>query len=280
MELFKEGIETMDEALEIYHKNLDKVVPWSELEKTIEKLDEFRKDYSTEASKLIGEIKTKMMNGMDSYFGATQSVYEWCTYSIGVLGVYKKMYIGKMNQSKFNVQRELLLKVLQAGIDQMEEGKDSLMKCSGEFNNSAGDLTSLNHRLESDFQEKSEYFQRQLFRIRLTAYGSAAPFGLLGLAIAAGVTQGKIIPELKKKMESLQKFYKASTDLVTNAFKDIDETKKKLEDEIKVMGDLKSKTKETKTYVEMDNEEAMKEFIVEAVDELIKHCKEYRERHQ
>lgn len=279
LDVAKEGIETIDKALDLYNKVLDKIVPWDELNKTIAKLDQFRSDYSKEAAALIGDVKTKMMDGMDAYFRATQSVYEWCGLTIRLLGTYKKLFTGNMDQKKFNSQRTLLLKVLGDGIDKMDKGQKELGDSSSSFNGAAGKLTSLNHRLETDFNEKSEYYQAQITRIRLVAYGSAAPFGLFGIAIAAGVVEGKLIPELNAKMRSIETFYQDTTKIVKDAFKDIDTTKLKLKEEIRVIGNLKEQTEETKIYIEMDDDPAMKEIIVDAVDALIAHCQDYRKRH-
>lgn len=265
--------------MDLYNKILDKIVPWAELNQTITKLDKYRSDYSKEAAALIGEVKTLMMDGMDAYFRATQSVYEWCGLAIKLLNTYTTLFKGKMNQSKFNAQRVLLLKVLEDGIKKMENGQKQLGDSSSSFNNAAGKLTSLNHRLATDFNQNSEYYQSQISRIRAVAYGAAAPFTFLGLSIAAGVVEGKLIPELRTKMASIEKWYKDVTAEVQNSFKNIDDTKAKLKEEIRHIGDLKVQTETTKTMVELDDTPELKEEILGSVADLIKKCKEYQTRH-
>lgn len=76
METIKDGIETTEKALELYDKLVDRVIPWDEFKKTLSELDEFRKEYSTESSELIGETKTLVLNGMDEYRSASRNVYE------------------------------------------------------------------------------------------------------------------------------------------------------------------------------------------------------------
>lgn len=279
LEVAKEGIDTLDKGIDLYNKILDKVVPWSELNQTITKLDKYRSDYSKEAAALIGEIKTKMMDGMDAYFRATQSVYEWCGLAVRLLTTYTTLFKGQMNQGKFNAQRTLLLKVLDDGIKKMTDGQKQLGDSSSSFNVAAGKLTSLNHRLATDFSQNSEYFQSQISRIRAVAYASAAPFTLLGLSIAAGVVEGKLIPELKAKMASIEKWYKDVTAEVEKSFKNIDDTKAKLKEEIRHIGDLKVQTETTKTYIELDDTPEMKEEVLTSVADLIKKCKEYQNRH-
>lgn len=279
MEVAKEGIETLDKGIDVYNKILDKVVPWEELNKTITKLDKYRSDYSKEAAELIGEVKTKMLDGMDAYFRATQSVYEWCGLAIKLLNTYTTLFKGQMNQSKFSAQRTLLLKVLDNGLEKMSAGQKQLGDSSSSFNVAAGKLTSLNYRLATDFSENSEYYKSQISRIRAVAYGAAAPFTLLGLSIAAGVVEGKLIPELKAKMASIEKWYKEVTVEVQNSFKNIDETKAMLKQEIRQIGDLRVQTDVTKTMVEMDDSPDLKKEVLASVADLIKKCKEYQTRH-
>lgn len=279
IEVAKEGIDAVDKALDLYNKIFDKIVPWEELNKTIAKLDQYRQDYSKEAAALIGTVKTLMLNGMDNYFSATQSVREWCQLTIPLLNAYLGLFTGEMNQGKFNAQRTLLLKVLNDGILKMEKAQKDLYTSSSSFNDASGKLTSLKHRLETDFNQNSEYYKSQISRIRAVAYGSAAPFGLFGIAIAAGVVEGKLIPELNAKMKSIEVFYGNVQGLVQQSFKDIDSTKAKLKEEIRVIGDLKVQTDETKTFIELDNEPALKQTVVDSVKALIAKCKAYIARH-
>lgn len=279
IEIAKEGIDAVDKALDLYNKVFDQIVPWKTLNETIEKLDKFRQDYSQEAANLIGNTKTLMMDGMDAYFRATQSVYEWCGLAVPLLKAYKKLYEGAMNQGKFTAQRTLLLKVLDDGIAKMEKAQDELAASSKSFNDSAGKLTSLKRRLQTDFDEKSEYFQHQVSELRKKAYIGAAFAGPFGLAIAAGVVEGKYIPELKAKMKNIQKFYDELQSTVAKSFVDIDETKAKLKEEIRIIGDLKTQTEETRTFIGLDDTPELKSTIIESVDSLIKKCTDYRTRH-
>lgn len=77
IETVKTGIKTAHEALDLYDRVIDRVVPWKEFNETLVELDRFRKDYSIESAALIGEIKTLMMDGIDAYGAASQNVYEW-----------------------------------------------------------------------------------------------------------------------------------------------------------------------------------------------------------
>lgn len=85
------------------------------------------------------------------------------------------------------------------------------------------------------FQKKNSYFQSQVDKIRKEAYAGvvAGPFGLIiSYSIAAGVVEGKLIPELKNKLKSVQNFFTTLSNTVKQANKDIDAAKLKLTTEI------------------------------------------------
>lgn len=216
---------------------------------------------------------------MDAYFRAVQSVYEWCGLTIPLLQIYNKLFTGSMNQGKFNAQRALLLKVLGDGIQKMEKAQDELAASSRSFNSAAGKLTSLKKRLESDFDERSEYFENKKKDLRMKAYIGSAFAGPFGLAIAAGVVEGIYVPQLKQKMKNIQDFYHDLLRTIEKTFKEIDQTKTKLKEEIRIIGDLKTKTEQTKTLMELDNTPELKDSIVESVNNLINKCEDYRKRH-
>ncbi|HCS2074616.1 TPA: hemolysin HlyE, partial [Shigella sonnei] len=104
--------------------------------------------------------------------------------------------------------------VLDDGITKLNEAQKSLLVSSQSFNNASGKLLALDSQLTNDFSEKSSYFQSQVDKIRKEAYAGAAagvvagPFGLIiSYSIAAGVVEGKLIPELKNKLKSVQSFF-------------------------------------------------------------------------
>lgn len=73
----QESIETVDADLTLHHRVLDQLIPWGTMDETITELDEFRGNYSDEGGDLIGQIEKLGLDGMDTYFGATEAIYEW-----------------------------------------------------------------------------------------------------------------------------------------------------------------------------------------------------------
>ena len=259
VEVVKNAIETADGALDLYNKYLDQVIPWQTFDETIKELSRFKQEYSQAASVLVGDIKTLLMDSQDKYFEATQTVYEWCGVATQLLAAYILLF-DEYNEKKASAQKDILIKVLDDGITKLNEAQKSLLVSSQSFNNASGKLLALDSQLTNDFSEKNSYFQSQVDKIRKEAYAGAAagvvagPFGLtISYSIAAGVVEGKLIPELKNKLKSVQSFFTTLSNTVKQANKDIDAAKLKLTTEIAAIGVIKTETETTRFYVDYDD---------------------------
>lgn len=258
VEVVKNAIETADGALDLYNKYLDQVIPWQTFDETIKELSRFKQEYSQAASVLVGDIKTLLMDSQDKYFEATQTVYEWCGVATQLLAAYIFLF-DEYNEKKASAQKDILIKVLDDGITKLNEAQKSLLVSSQSFNNASGKLLALDSQLTNDFQKK-QLFQSQVDKIRKEAYAGAAagvvagPFGLIiSYSIAAGVVEGKLIPELKNKLKSVQNFFTTLSNTVKQANKDIDAAKLKLTTEIAAIGEIKTETETTRFYVDYDD---------------------------
>ncbi|ENM6768417.1 hemolysin HlyE, partial [Escherichia coli] len=76
---------------------------------------------------------------------------------------------------------------------------------------------------------------------------------IISYSIAAGVVEGKLIPELKNKLKSVQNFFTTLSNTVKQANKDIDAAKLKLTTEIVAIGEIKTETETTRFYVDYDD---------------------------
>lgn len=276
--IVKEGIETVDLVLDLYDKEMDRLIPWDAFNETIVELDKFRKDYSAESAALIGDIKGLMMDGMDAYFVASQSVYEWTSLVQSLLTMYQLLFNGH-DQNKAKAQKELLVRVLDDGFHRMTEAQGELVKCSASFNSAAGNLTALHSRFEVEFDEKSEFFKTKITQIRTGAYASGAWYGFVGLSIAVGMVEGKIIPQLKEKMAAIKQYYDDLKEKIVQAFKNIDDIKKILKTEVQRIGAIKVQAKDTQVFVNFDDQPELRDSIKGSIQKLIAHCDAYRQRH-
>ncbi|HCD6881516.1 TPA: hemolysin E, partial [Escherichia coli] len=96
-------------------------------------------------------------------------------------------------------------------------------------------------------------------------------------SIAAGVVEGKLIPELKNKLKSVQSFFTTLSNTVKQANKDIDAAKLKLTTEIAAIGEIKTETETARFYVDYDD--LMLSLLKEAAQKMINTCNEYQKRH-
>ena len=283
VDVVKGSIDAADKALDLYNKVLDQVIPWDSFEKAMKELTRYQNDYSKEAAALVGEIKTLLMNSLDKYFEATQNIYEWCGISSQLLTAYLTLF-EQYDEKKAAVQKDILLEVLGSGLTKMTAAQTSLQSSSESFNTASGKLLALETQLSNDFNEKSVFFENQVSKLRKEAYGGAAAgiaAGLFGLiisySIAAGVLEGKLIPELTKKLKSVQAFFTNIKNEVTKANQDINTTKAKLAEEISVIGDMKITTETTQFYVKYDD--LMLSLLKDSANSLILQCNDYQKRH-
>lgn len=198
--------------------------------------------------------------------------------AIPLLKAYIKLF-NTYNEVNAGAQRSMLLQVLDSGMKKLGDSQEELKKSSRSFNNVAGKLVELNTRFEFEFNEKSEFVQTKITQVRIGAYTGGALFGIPGVTIAYFVAEGKLIPELMKKLESIQKFYDTLRDKADKAGEQIEDTKKILQREVHEIGEIKTKTGSTKSFVELDYIKDLKDEVIASANELIDGCKEYRKRH-
>lgn len=283
VKIIDDSINAADKALDLYNKVVDQVVPWNAFEETIKEIERFKDEYSTEASTLVGETKTLLLDAQDKYFQSSQSVYRWCGLTLQLMPVFiKSLDIPEQAET----QRTIITKVLDDGIQKIEVAIDLLGKSSETFNKTSGKLTELDARLGNDFDTKSGYFKSKVDKIRKDAYGGAAagviagPFGLIiSYSIAAGVVEGKLIPELVKKLNEVKNFFLSLRNKVNNANKEIGDVKIQLNEEVKSLGELQSQVAATKVMVDLSKEAALKQMVVESASSLINSCNTYQIRH-
>lgn len=285
IQMTKGGIEAMNNALGLYNKVLDQIIPWKAFQDTVRELDRYSSDYTAESARLVHEIKILMNDAHDSYNGATQCIYEWCTLAKQFLGNYRQLF-EKRPSNAYDQMKALLIQVLDNGTVKMSAGQTKLQQSSMNFNNASGKLTTLHSRFTNEFDSKSSYYAGKVAQIRKEAYAGAAagvvggPLGLLiAYAVAAGTVEGKLIPELNQKLNEIKNFFDHLKSLIAQSNTDIDATKNKLQAEVKNIGVMKTQNEETKTLIPLDELDVLRDNILGSVNNLIAQCDEYQKRH-
>lgn len=140
-------------------------------------------------------------------------------------------------------------------------------------------MEALTIRFDAEFDEKSEFVQSQILRTKIIAYSGGAIFGIPGLLVAHYVAIGQFVPKLLEKLKSIEKFYTDLKTKVQSGGKQIEDIKTTLKKEVQHISNLKGQVEETKSYVNVDEIPEMRDDVIESVKNLIKHCNEYRKRH-
>lgn len=278
METVMKVIDVSSQAMDLFHKVIDQVVPWKTFEATLNQLDEFRSEYSEKAAERVAEVKLYLSQGMTAYYQASKDVYEWCMVVEPMLQKYIDLFDG-IDKTKSAQQNNVLVKMLDGGIKEMEEAQEKLGKSSSSFNEAAGHLTILRHQLTSDFNENSEFYAGKISQVRAEGYGISAIFGPIAWAIAAGIVEGDLVPRLKAKFKEAKKLYDNLDVIVSKSFESIDETKSKLNHEIRAIGDLKMQSEELNTYTSIDTVIELRDIVISSAKDLIAKCIAYRSTH-
>jgi hemolysin E len=278
----KNIIETFEKALDLYNRVVDTVIPWTTFENTIKEMTKFQTDYSYEAAKLVGNVTELLLDSKDKYQISVQKIYEWCE----LLNQILPAYLSLLKDSNRNVEdtKNLLLKVIENGINSINESQSSLDQSSASFNSAQSKLVELNNRLGIDFDTNSDYFQVQVDKIRTEAYAGSAvgviagPIGLtIAYAIASGVVEGKLIPELHKKLGRVKETFENLKELVSTASNDITKAKASLQEETRVLGTLKVSAVSVDIYLKLNVQ--LVTPIEQAINNLLAKSNEYIERH-
>lgn len=227
LDVAKGDIDGAAEMLSLYDKLMENVIPWKEFNETLVVLDQFRKEFSIESAALLVEIKVHMMNGINEYFAASQTIYEWASVTASQLKLYIKLF-GSDGARRPMAQKQILMKMLEDGISKMTTAQEELGKSSSSFNTVSGELFLLRSRFGHEFDEKSEYFQAKKRKIRIGSYVGGAVFGIPGVIVSTKLVNRFIIRKMKKKMRKIQAFYDNLDEKVAQASINIDDTKKVL----------------------------------------------------
>lgn len=266
IEIVRADIETVDKALTLYDRATDRVMPWSEYDDTLVAMDH-RKEYSVESAKLIGEIKTLLMDGVDAYASTTQNVHEWAGLMIPLLRTYHKL-LDDYTPTSAEAQKKILLKILDDGLAKTWETVRKLDHSSAYFGRAAAKLGTLNEQLESEFDKNGEIAEGRIRAIRLRAYVAGAWYGIPGLSVAAGVVEGKLIPQLMEEYASIKKFYVNLKERVVTTFRVIGKTTGNMKDQVEQIRDLKTKIEGTEMLLSANEVEELRETVLKAIQDL------------
>lgn len=241
----EKAIKAGSNAIDLYNKMVDQVIPWATFDGIISDLKENKDQYSATAAGIVGEVQELLMDSKDSYDSSTGAVYRWCQSAVPLLQGFMALFESISDPGAAKAQLVLFKETLNQGQLAMELAIKELEKSKGSFNKAARKLTNLNAQLKEDFSKGSTYYDAAVAKVRKEAYAGAAAgvvFGPIGLAIAyaiaAGVVEGELIPNLEKAFAETKASFNKMETMLTGAQTDITQAKEKLSDEVKVVGTI------------------------------------------
>lgn len=163
METVTEAIDAVQQALSIYDIFIDRNVPWTIFTKSLNYLDKYRNELSTNSALLIAEIKVDMMNSIDARFHASQKIFEWATLTVFHLKLYIELFDGH-DKKKFETQKQLLIDVLDKGIAQMNAALMEFEPISIGFDSVGEHLKALKRQHIPDKLSELKQFYKKLAR--------------------------------------------------------------------------------------------------------------------
>lgn len=277
-----ESIATSSGVLDLF-KQQDKYIASDEFKDVMNKLDQFRESYSAKAGTLAGEFKTLLQNAMQQYFTSAQSVYEWC----GVAGERLQSYLRllqNLSLGKARMQHRILIQVLEDGITKMTRAQEQLELASLSFNKAAGSIVALTAQLNEDFTAQSQFVKTETERLHKEKHKAKSCIFWICWNNDKSRSIAELMKQVQEKLVEVKKFHEVIKTALGEADGKINETKKKLKDEIRAIGEVKSKAQVTlDTINDVEDIGELDDVLTNElripVEKLITECQNYRKRH-
>lgn len=262
---------------------MDQNVPWESFKEVVKDLGTTSTDYSRVSADLVGNIQTELMNAIDTYNSATQSMYEWCGTTKQLLSTYVNLFHDG-NASKQMVQTGSLINILENQKQKIETAQTELATCTEHLNSIAQFSALLENRLNHDFDDSSEYFRSKLARILRKSHDPAVekchwiPWCGNG-STDIDSTEEKLTRELKEKLSSIRQFHENLKAQAYQAFVDVRAIEEKSNDKIEAIDEQKTRVGQIEAYDVLDLIAELRSSAIESANNLIANCDEYRNKH-
>lgn len=97
--------------------------------------------------------------------------------------------------------------------------------------------------------------------------------------MAAALVEGKLVRQFKARLRTVEKFYNKVDVIVDKSLTNIDETKSKLNREIRAIIDVKGEVEIMHTYVTIEDCDLLRDIIIETAKTLSAKCAAYGNKH-
>lgn len=126
------AIDEVSNIMSLYQKALNGL-PWKQLQNSLANLDRRKDEYSAAAGAIVAEIKYLMAKGVEAYKKSSSRIYDWSYYVVDRLKLYVALLFDDMDASYIREEKDLLIRVLENGIEIMRSAQQELAESSSRY---------------------------------------------------------------------------------------------------------------------------------------------------
>lgn len=273
IQLTKQGIEAISNALQMYAVKLDQPIPWSMYIDKSTEMGRYTKEFTNGSGILVSEIATTLTIARDSYNSIIQNIIEWCGQVKQLLTEYRQLF-DQHSADTYARQRTILVQVLDIVSNQMANVQNLVLRISISFNNAARLLAILDNRLTAEFSPNDAYYQDQMHKLEqhLSTAAALGPYGL-------SITVEDVTPALDSLMRQNKDYFDDLQALVNQSDSDTGPVVDQLQHEIQRIGIVRTQFLETNTTVSLDELRLLRGIVLGPVTDLIAQIDAYVNRH-
>lgn len=249
------------EVLNRYDSFIGSFVPWKEFKQSLDALEKYQNDYSTELDLQVATIKLDIMNGIDDYFQASQKVREFAGIIESQLKLFIKLFDGH-DAKKAESQKELFIKVLDEGAAQINETQVQLGNSSLNLV-AAREVISASHL---EFFEKWKIYYNELKKPAPT------------LQEFIWKNEKYLIDNMKKFRAIINICMDFHAKLV-RATQSVARAREILRAQMTAIDDLKEQIQQTYSTSFGDESPNLRDQIIKSAQHLIEDSQKYRQKH-
>lgn len=263
-------------------KDQHKYINAQQFDHVVQKLvDQFKVSYSDRAKSLVFDSKGPLEDAMDAYFQAQQLVSEWCVVAAERLQSYLRL-LQNFSLAKARLQHRIVIPVLEEAIEKFSSANVKLDQAARYYAKASEGVASLISQVNTDFGEKNGDLFKEIQRL-----SKAQTCAFRTCWNRKPTSQlDRLKKELQDHLDIIDQFdfnYNLRSEFVEAGEKVI-ETKTKLKDEIRTIGDA-----ETQAQTRLDTlrdvgdidelSDAIQNEIRTPIETLIEECKKYSQQY-
>lgn len=263
-----------NDVINLFEKQINSI-PTKEFAEIVVHLDKNRDSYSIKARAIADELKTLVKTGLDAYTKSSDLITKWCTQAAIQLESYLA-YVGSKEKRAIITQQEIIVWVLEDGLRKMNGAQAQLEQASRNFNKASGLIIAFTAQLNEDFGPSFNGLTAYKVMSKICIKCAMPLPSTLNIADIGGILTANLA-KLRAYNAELEAALKA-------ADKMINDTKTQLLEEIRIIGEVKTKTQVSldtiKDVIEIGElDDVIQNELKIPIEKLILNCYKYRQQH-